>query len=53
MAPSLAFVCKIISTFSNQNPQFFFIHALKDACSAPLTIAREKQTLNPFHLKWS
>ena len=49
---SLVFVFKIISTFIGQNPKFCYA-CVEEGCSASPTIAREKQTLNPFHLRWS
>ena len=46
---SLVFVFKIISTFIGQNPKFCYA-CVEEGCSASPTIAREKQTWNPFHL---
>jgi hypothetical protein len=40
---SLVFVFKLISTFIGQN-QKLFLSCVEEQCSAPLTIAREKQT---------
>ena len=52
MAPSLVFVFKIISTLIGQNPKFLYAR-VEEGCSALLTIAREKQILNPYNLRWS
>jgi hypothetical protein len=49
---SLVFVFKLISILNSQNPKFFYA-CVEEGCSSPLTTAREKQTLNPFYLRWS
>jgi hypothetical protein len=46
-------VLKLISTFIGQNQKILFYDCVEEGCSASLLIAREKQTLNPFHLRWS
>jgi hypothetical protein len=52
---SLVFVFKLISTFIGQNPKLFFMHVLKKDILLlwPYSIAHEKQTWNPCHLRWS
>jgi hypothetical protein len=37
-------VFKLISPFIGQNPKILFYACVEEGCSAPLAIAREKQT---------